>query len=771
MAGWGLALAAAAFWSGIAWATGGELELGLGAALALGLSGLLVLLTMAALRGASIARIVGVFVAFGLLGAGWAGIRDARVRSSPVAELIGRPVRLIGVIASSPQPGTFGWTGAMRAESVARRVEGAPVMRVGAAVWLEGRQRAPELPEGERVGVEGIVERLHGSFGRYLRQRGYAAMVEVDFVADRGPPLNPFVRLAHALRRSLRRSLASVFPQKEAGLLMGLALGDTSGLDPEVEESFRATGLTHLTAVSGENLIMFLAPVLGVAGLVAAGRRARFLIGIAAVGFFVVLAGAEPSVLRAAAMSGLTLLGIFLGRPRSPPAILGGAVLLLLARDPTLVHAVGFQLSVAATAGMALLAQPLANRLSALPGPLALAAGTTLAAQAGVMPLLLFYFRVFPLVSIPANLLAFPAVGPGMLLGLVAGAVQPLWRPLAFMAAALARIPIGYLEWLSDHLARSPLPSITSPGGQVLTLIGGFACVVLGAWWTRSGRRVPRRVLVLSALVLPVVLLTGAFRAGPPSHLTIVFFNVGQGDAALIRSPAGATILIDGGPDPDLVAAKLAALGIRRLDLLVATHAHADHVGGLPTVLARFPVALVVDPGCGGDSPFYAEFLRAVRSAGVPFRHPAAGTVLWVGDVRLDVLGPATCYHGTASDPNNDSLVLRMSNGRSSAMFPGDAEQPSQTELVDQLGGLLPAMVLKVPHHGGATSLQQFFLAVRARVAVVSVGVNRYGHPVPAVLRQLSADGMHVFRTDRSGDVTVRFEEGRVAVTTPQPGS
>jgi competence protein ComEC len=771
MAGWGLALAAAAFWSGIAWATGGELELGLGAGLGLSLSGLLVLLIVAALRGVSMARIVGVFVAFGLLGAGWAGMRDARVRASPVAELVGRPVRLIGVIASSPQPGTFGWTGAMRAESVARRIEGAPVMRAGSTVWLEGRERAPELPEGERVEVEGIVERLHGSFGRYLRQRGYAAMVEVDHVTEAGPPRNPFVRVANALRRSLRRSLAGVFPRKEAGLLMGLALGDTSGLDAGVEEDFRATGLSHLTAVSGENLVMFLAPVLGVAGLVAAGRRARFLIGIVAVGFFVVLTGAEPSVLRAAAMSGLTLFGIFLGRPRSPPAIMGGAILLLLARDPTLVHAVGFQLSVAATVGMALLAQPLASRLSALPGPLALAAGTTLAAQAGVMPLLLFYFRVFPLVSIPANLLAFPAVGPGMLLGLVAGAVQPLWHPPAFVAAALARVPIGYLELLSDHLARSPLPSITSPGGQALTLIGGSTAVIVAAWWIRSGRRVPRRALVLSALVLPVVLLTGAFRAGAPAHLTIVFFNVGQGDAALIRSPAGATILIDGGPDPDLVAAKLASLGVRRLDLMVATHPHADHVGGLPTVLARFQVALVVDPGCGGDSPFYAEFLRAVRSVGVPFRHPAAGTVLRVADVRLDVLGPEACYQDTASDPNNDSMVLRMTDGAASALFPGDAEQPSQTELVEQHAGLLSALVLKVPHHGGATSLQQFFLAVRARVAVVSVGVNRYGHPVPAVLRQLSADGMHVFRTDRLGDVTVRFEEGRVVVTTPHRGS
>jgi competence protein ComEC len=176
-------------------------------------------------------------------------------------------------------------------------------------------------------------------------------------------------------------------------------------------------------------------------------------------------------------------------------------------------------------------------------------------------------------------------------------------------------------------------------------------------------------------------------------------------------------------------------------------------------------VALVIDPGCNGDSPYYADFVRAVRSAGVPFRHPAAGTILRVGDVRFDVLGPEACYQGTASDPNNDSMVLRMTDGPASVMFSGDAEQPAQTDLLEDHAGWLSSVVLKVPHHGGATSLDRFFLAVHAKVAVVSVGPNRYGHPVLAVLRQLAADGMRVFRTDRAGDITVWFDQGSVRLS------
>jgi len=198
---------------------------------------------------------------------------------------------------------------------------------------------------------------------------------------------------------------------------------------------------------------------------------------------------------------------------------------------------------------------------------------------------------------------------------------------------------------------------------------------------------------------------------------------------------------------------------------MVATHPHADHVAGLPAVLTRFPVGLAIDPGCPGDSPYYADFLRALRGHHVPFQHPGPGTVLHVGDVSLDVLGPERCFTGTNSDPNNDSMILRVSEGWATVLFPGDAEQPSQTDLLHDASPEVATLVLKVPHHGGDTSLPTFFEAVHARVAVVSVGPNRYGHPVPGVLAELAADGMRVYRTDRSGDVTVSFADGQVLVS------
>lgn len=698
-------------------------------------------------------------LAFAVLGAGWGGLRLARARDSPLAALAGRAVEARGRLVSEPSPTDTGWAASLQVAAVvvAEPPAAQTALRLDDTVRLEGEGGAPppSLGRGDRLLVRGWLQALRGEFGDSLRRRGHVARLEAVTLQRLGPPSNPLQRVANALRSALARSLVRVLPAREAALLMGLAIGDTSRLDPTVEEDFRATGLSHLTAVSGQNVAMFLAPVLGAAALLGAGRRGRFAVGVAAAGFFVLLTGAEPSVLRAAAMACLTMLGVALGRPRSPPATLGGAVLALLAVNPSLVHAIGFQLSVAATAGLSLLSGPLLRRVPWGPEWVATAAATTLAAQLGVLPLLLYHFGVVPTVALPANVLAFPAVAPAMLLGLLAGAVGLLLPPLGLALGLAARLPLAYLEGVAHHLARAPLPSITSPGGQWPLLVGGVAAVALGGWWLRSGRRLGRPAALGLAVALPVVLLAAGLRSGPPGRFTVTFFDVGQGDAALVRSARGATVLVDGGPDQHEVARKLAALGVRRLDLLVATHPHADHIAGLPAVLARFRVALVLEPGCGGDPPFQDDLQRALRSAGVPVRRPLPGTVLLVGDLRAEVLGPDGCFTGTDSDPNNDSIVLRVTDGAWSVLFPGDAEEPAQRELLDDGAERLRAAVLKVPHHGGGTSLEEFFEAVHPQVAVVSVGPNRYGHPDPEVLAQLEEEGARVLRTDRLGDVTL----------------
>jgi competence protein ComEC len=694
------------------------------------------------------------------LGVGWGSAHAHRVAGGYLAAISPARVVVEGSLRTDPSVDHEGWSAVVDARLVS--ADGS-ITAVRESVWASGEADAPDAVRGDRVRLEGRVSVPgEGGFGSFLSQHGLVAELEVDEATRLGPATAPLVRAAQSFRALVGTSIRALFPPREAGLLMGLALGDDSQLDPAVERDFRASGLSHMLVVSGENVAMVLAPVLALAALLHLSRWPRFALGLGTVVFFVVLTGAEPSVLRAGVMAGLTLVGVFLGRPRSTAVVLSAAVFALLIVDPALVWSVGFQLSVAATASMLALASPIGARLRFLPGSLALATGATLAAQLGVTPVLLYHFHEVPLSTVVANVLAFPAVSPALLLGLAAAATGLVWQGLGRVLAGLAILPMRYLELLADRAARAPIPWITG-GGGIAALVVGLAIAVGVAWWIRSGRRVPRTILVLGIGIVPLLAWSSALSAGPPSGLRVRFFDVGQGDSALLTSPAGVTMLVDGGPDPAQMATELVALGVKRLDLVVASHPHADHVVGLPEILARIPVGLLLEPGCSSDSPDAAALAEAVRAEHVPVRHPRAGDVLVVGDVRLEVLSPDRCWAGTESDANNDAIVLRASLGEDSILFATEPEEPAQQVLLDSEVDLT-ADVLKVPHHGAATSIEAFFQAVHAEIAVVSVGPNTYGHPVPEILAEIRATGAEVFRTDRAGDVTITFAAGGLLV-------
>ncbi|MGH2830353.1 MAG: ComEC/Rec2 family competence protein, partial [Actinomycetota bacterium] len=230
------------------------------------------------------------------------------------------------------------------------------------------------------------------------------------------------------------------------------------------------------------------------------------------------------------------------------------------------------------------------------------------------------------------------------------------------------------------------------------------------------------------------------------------------GDAVLLREPGGRTMLVDGGPDPRRILKRLRAHGVRRLDVVVLTHSHADHVDGLVAAIDRYPVGVALDAGeepGEGSGPRYPGYLARLRARRIQRRIVRAGAAFAFGDARVDVLGPAELFAGTDSDPNNNSVVLRVSYGPACALLTGDVQEEAQDALLSSNTPALRCAVLKAPHHGSRRVLREFYEATRSRYAFVCVGPNDYGHPAIGTVRMMAELGMRVFRTDRDGDAGI----------------
>ncbi|HEV3473881.1 MAG TPA: DNA internalization-related competence protein ComEC/Rec2 [Actinomycetota bacterium] len=681
---------------------------------------------------------------FALLGAGW----GARAESAlTLGGLAGQHVRFHGTVAAEPV--ALDWGSAVEIDIESVRLTGRTVpVSTRLSATLSDPQG--ELESGIPVAGVGTLRGLRrgeSPFTDYLLDRGIAGRVSTQELQVLGPPTDAPMRLANAARHALANGAHRVLGERQAGLLLGLSIGDTRDMGQEVEEDFRASGLGHLVAVSGSNVAMFLVPFLAAAGRLRTRPWIRFAIGAFAVVFFALITRWEPSVLRAAAMAILALAGAWAGRPRRTADALGIAVVVLLVADPRLVFSVGFQLSVAATAGLATMARPLAVRFRWLPRAVALAAAATVAAQVAVTPLLLAHFGLVPTVALIANVMAVPAVPLALLSGTVAALAGSTWESMGRALGAVASLPLDYLIGLADRAARLPFPALT--GIRMVIPFAALAALLLAA---------RKRALRSSRFLIPgglAVLIVSWAPWSPPSTLTITFLDVGQGDAAVVRTPEGATVLVDAGPEEQQVSADLAALGVRRIDLAVASHAHADHIEGFPAVLARFPVGLFLEPGCPSESPSFLRLRGALNDEHVTVRHPRGGQKLSVGQLLVEVLGPDRCSP-RGEEPNDDSLVLRLSYGGAVVLFTGDAEAPAQQDMLEDHDPV-QADVLKVPHHGGDTSDPSFFDEVGAQLAVVSTGPNDYGHPHPAALDALREAGTAIYRTDVGGAVTVRF--------------
>jgi competence protein ComEC len=641
-------------------------------------------------------------------------------------------------------------------------------------------------------------------YRRYLARRGILSLARhprIQVEAHGGG--NPLRRALLAVKDRARTALALCLVEPEASLATGILLGDARGIPRAVDEAFRVTNTTHIVAISGSNISLLVAVLFAGLGPLLGRRRAVPAV-LVVLALYTALVGAEPAVVRAAIMGAILVIGRVLGRPGDALIALFASAWAMTAYRPAYLADLGFQLSFAATAGLLVLAPPLRARLLRAPGlagdgrgagtrrALAEVVAVTLAAQLATWPLLAHAVGQVSLVGLAANLLIVPAQPALMALGGLAAIAGSLWLPAGKLFGLLAWLPTTYTLRTATGMARLPYAAIgwTLPApavaGYYLTLglllgrrqpnpLTGWLIPRLAGLRTSLARHQaisppagPRRrpqpplaALRLVALGTVCGLTWLGALSRPDGLLHVWLLDIGQGDAILVQTPNGRRMLVDGGPSPSAVLARLGRSGSpwqRQLDVVALTHGDADHIGGLPAVLARYDAAVIVDAELPADSAEAAAWRAAVAAERAqPVRAATGGRILLDPEagVSAEILWPPhERLTGTDADSNNNSVVLRLQYGARSLLLTGDIEETAERALLRQ-PATLRSDVLKVAHHGSATSTSPPFLAaVAPALALISAGAqNPYGHPDSATLTRLATIPLR--RTDRDGTIEV----------------
>lgn len=736
--------------------------------------------------GARVVALVVLVTIFAALGHAAALLDPVHAEAAAAAQWDGRRVRLEGMVAAPPETRD----GRQRTQIRVHRLAGAPPPTPFTV--LATLPASPALRYGDVIAARGtiLLPEEAGNPGEpdlraALRRRGIAALMrvpphrEVAIVArDRGSLLQRWIFRVRA--RMVRPLLA--LPDPYGGVLAGLLLGAQAGGGEAMADLFLRAGLLHLLVVSGAQVGLVAAATLALTG--ALGRR-RGGLGIAAgvILLFAAMVGWSPSVGRAAIMALVGLGARLLRRDPDAASTLALAALLWLAFHPAALFGLGFQLSFAATWGLLFLSPALTPPVR--PRWLAHLAATTVGAQIAVLPLLAAAFQRISLAAFPANLLVLPIVAAVVPAGFLLSAIGVILPSLATALVPAFLPPVWAVVALARLFASVPGAQVWLPPLGWWHVAAAYALLALLPRWRRGG--VGWTTLFASGLIAILIFSGGgaaAARLREPT-LTVAVLDVGQGDAIVVRGPTGRTMLVDGGgevevggrpPREDIgirtLVPALRRMGVRRVNVVLLSHAHEDHVGGLGAVLENFSVDLVIDPGVPHPSPSYVRFLDLVRRRRIPYALGRQGQRIDLGDGAVaEILWPPEGRQEpdrpTEDLVNSRSIVARLSYGAVSVLLTGDIEAETETALL-RSGVRLDSTVLKVAHHGSRTSTTpEFVEAVRPSAAVISVGAgNLFGHPHLRTLWTLRARGVRLYRTDRDGAVFLRTDGRRLVVET-----
>ena len=540
-------------------------------------------------------------------------------------------------------------------------------------------------------------------------------------------------RWAKSLDR-IRDGLRAASGGGDSGALIpGMVLGDTSLQSATFKNEMRRSGLTHLVAVSGANFAIVSTFILYLMQFVfrkiplRLGATAIFLIA------FIALVRPSPSVLRAAAMAAVLLIAQGTHRGRDSLPALGFAIAAVVVADSWQVRDPGFALSVLATAGLLIAAPRLVEKFSSvMPKPLAIVIATPLAATLFCSPVIVAISGQLSLMSIVANVLAAPAVAPITIVGFVAALISPVLPSLSHLLLWCVKPLAAFVAWIAAVISDYSVITFAT-GAKGFFIIAGF--LALGYFSNR-------KIVITGLLILIAISWLLRF---PGGDWQIANCDVGQGDSMVVNLGGHRAIVIDTGPDPIAEDRCLHQLGVKKIELLILTHVHADHVGGLDGALRDRTVV----------AQWFGNVRAGTRATFTSDRGPVTVEVLWPQGQWADE---------QISDPNNSSIAVVLRTPDFSLFAGGDMEPLTQAQIAPLVGRV---DIYKVCHHGSKFQDESFTRALSPTISIISVGAgNTYGHPAPETIQSLTRLGSRVLRTDLDGAIAIRANQHRFRIRT-----
>ena len=549
-------------------------------------------------------------------------------------------------------------------------------------------------------------------------------------------------------------------------LLPGLILGDVRNQSDSLKQDMRNSGLTHLTAVSGGNIAILLLAIIWFSQKLKFNLKKQILIGLISLIFFAFLVRTEPSVVRASFMGAISLLGLFNGTRRHGLSALSLTICVSLLLDPFLAKSWGFSLSVFATAGLLLFTKRFADWISQkiprIPNTLSILLAVALSAQVSTAALVAGFSGQITLMSVPANILVAPVIPFVTVLGYLALFFSNIFSPIAYLFALLASIFANWIGFIAHYFAAQNISIITVPKGILgFILVNTFLGLVYLLIFTN------KRFSILNTFELGIILIIIAVcflflknkdsKTWPITDWQFVMCDVGQGDGVVIRDNKGNTVVVDVGPDGKIMTSCLEQLKIEKIDVLILSHFHADHVEGLELVNNRYEIDKIYATWV--EDPIY-EVKKVKEILGsFKIQHMKAGELISIGDINIQCLWPNNEKIMVESIPNNSSVVNLITIKNASFLLTGDIEPPAQ-EAIRNLWKIPPVDIVKVPHHGSKFQDRKFPYWAGARLALVSAGKeNSYGHPSSQAIDLYQDSGMKVLTTDVVGSIAIKVSD------------